>query len=107
MEGGDRLGGIRPEEAHEVAPGRPGDHRVEDVAPAIGTVDVAVAVAQGAAVQQAEPDEQEVRVRAGAVEMPVPCGPFLIAMGGADGAVHVQHDRLETFVRSWNRSRRE
>ncbi len=64
--------------------------------PAIGTVDVAVA--QGAAVQQAEPVEQEVRVRAGAVEMPVPCGPFLIAMGGADGAVHVPHDRLETFA---------
>ncbi len=96
MEGGERLGGIRPEEAHEVAPGRPGDHRVEDVAPAIGTVDVAVV--QGAAVQQAEPVEQEVRVRAGAVEMPVPCGPFLIAMGGADGAVHVPHDMLETFA---------
>ena len=32
---------------------------------------------------------------AGAVEMPVPGSAFLIAMGGADGTVHVQHDILE------------
>ena len=32
---------------------------------------------------------------AGAVEMPVPGGSFLIAMGRTDRAVHVQHDILE------------
>jgi hypothetical protein len=29
------------------------------------------------------------------VEMPVPGGTFLIAVGRADGAVHVQHDILQ------------
>ena len=61
--------------------------------PAICAVDVAVA--QGAAFQHAELVEQEDRVITGAVEMPVPGGPFLIAMGGADRAVHVQHDVLQ------------
>src|SRR3546814_9529575 len=36
--------------------------------------------------------EQEDGVIAGAVEMPVPGSTFLIAVGGADRAVHVQHD---------------
>ena len=52
-------------------------------------------MAQGAAFQHAELVEQKVRVVAGAVEMPVPDGPFLIPMGGADRAVHVQHDVLQ------------
>jgi hypothetical protein len=64
-----------------------------DVPPAIGTVDVAIA--QGAAFQHAELVEQEVRVLAGAVEVPVPGRPFLIAVGRADGAIHVQHDILQ------------
>jgi hypothetical protein len=70
-----------------------GDDRVENIPPAIGAVDVAVA--QGAAFQHAELVEQKVRVVAGAVEMPVPGGSFLIAMGRADRAVHVQHDVLQ------------
>ena len=35
---------------------------------------------------------------AGAVEMPIPGGPFLVAMGGADRAVHVQHDVLQSVT---------
>lgn len=31
----------------------------------------------------------------GAVEMPVSSGTFLVPMGGADRAVHVQHDILQ------------
>jgi hypothetical protein len=70
---GDRIGGIGPEEPQDVALGIPGDHRIKDVPPAVGAVDVAIA--QGAAFQHAELVEQEVRVIAGAVEMPVPGGP--------------------------------
>ncbi len=54
-----------------------------------------VAVPQGAAFEHAKLIEQEVRVVAAAVEMPVPGRAFLIAMGGADRAVHVQHDVLQ------------
>ena len=50
---------------------------------------------QGAAFQHAELFEQDVRVIAGAVEMPVPGGAFLIAMGRVDRAVHLQHDELQ------------
>src|SRR3546814_2084546 len=51
-----------------------------------------IAVTQGAALQHAKLVEQEDGVIAGAVEMPVPGSTFLIAVGGADRAVHVQHD---------------
>src|SRR3546814_4149634 len=60
------------------------------IPPAIGAVDIAVT--QGAALQHAKLVEQEDGVIAGAVEMPVPGSTFLIAVGGADRAVHVQHD---------------
>ena len=96
IECGDRIGGIGPEEPHDVPRGIPGDHRIEHISPAVGTVDVAVA--QGAAFQHAELVEQEVRVITGAFEMPVPGGPFLIAMGRADRAVHVQHDILQAVA---------
>ena len=90
---GNCIGGVSAEEAHEVALGISSDHRVEDLLPTVGAVDVAIA--QGAALQHAELVEQEVRVVASAVEMPVPGCAFLIAMGRADGAVHVQHDVLQ------------
>ncbi|EDP61583.1 hypothetical protein BAL199_07853 [alpha proteobacterium BAL199] len=90
----DRIGGIGPEEAAtKVATSVAGDHRIKDVPPAVGAVDVAIA--QGAAFQHAELVEQEVGMIAVAVEMPVPRRSFLIAMRRADRAVHVQHDILE------------
>ena len=73
--------------------GIPGDHRVQNILPAIGAVDVAVA--RGAAFQHAERVKQEKRVVAAAVEMAVPGGSFLITMGRADGIVHVRHDVLQ------------
>ncbi len=90
---GNCKGGGGAEKPHEIALGIPGDHRVRNILPAIGAVDVAVA--QGAAFQHAEPVEQEKRVVADAVEMAVPGGPFPITMGRADGTVHVQHDVLQ------------
>lgn len=49
-------------------------------------------MSQGAALQHAELIEQEVRVIVSEVEMPVPGGTFLIAMGRADRIAHVlQH----------------
>ena len=41
MDGGDRMGGIGAEEAHEVTLGMAGDHRVQHRLPTIGAVDVA------------------------------------------------------------------
>ena len=35
---------------------------------------------------------------AGAVEMPVPRGAFMSAMGRVDRAVHAQHDELQTLA---------
>ena len=57
-----------------------------------------VAIAEGAALQHAELVEQEVWVIAVAAKMPVPCRPFLIAMSGVNGAVHVQHDVLQPLA---------
>ena len=95
IERGDRIGSVRPKEAApKVAASIPGDHRIKDLPPAIGAVDVAVT--QGTALQHAELVEQEVGVVAGAVEMPIPGGPFLIAVGRADRAVHIQHDVIQT-----------
>ena len=90
----DRIGGIGPKEtAPKVAASVAGDDGVEDVLPTIGAVDVAMP--QGAAFQHAELVEQEVGVVAGAVEVAIPGGTFLITMGRADRAVHVQHDILQ------------
>ena len=91
---GDRIGRGRPKEAAaKVADSIAGDDGVEDVPPAVGAVDVTVE--QGAAFQHAELVEQEVRVVACAVEVPVPSSTFLIAVRRADRAVHVQHDILQ------------
>jgi len=91
---GDRIGGIRPEEAGPtVAASISGDDGVEDVPPVVGAVDVAMP--QGTSFLHAELVEKEVRVLAVAVEVPFPSGPFLVVMGGADQAVHVQHDGLQ------------
>jgi hypothetical protein len=87
------TGGVSAEEPEDVAFGIAGDHRVRNIPPAIGTVDVAVA--QGAAFQHAELVKQEVWVVAGAVKMPHRGEPFLIAVGGADRDVHVQHDEFQ------------
>ncbi len=57
---GNCKGGGGAEKPHEIALGIPGDHRVRNILPAIGAVDVAVA--QGAAFQHAEPVEQEKQV---------------------------------------------
>ena len=57
-----------------------------------------VAIAQGTAFQHAKLVEQKVGVVAGAIEMSIPGGPFLIAVGWADRAVHVQHDELQAVV---------
>ena len=88
---GDCVGGIGPKEAAaKVAPLVTRNDGVENIPPAIRAVDIAMA--QGAAFQHAELVEQKIRMVAGAVEMPVPGGPFLIAMGRADRAVHIQND---------------
>ena len=94
IERGDRIGSVRPKEAApKVAASIAGDHRIKDVPPAIGAVDIAVA--QGTAFQHAKLIEEEVRVIAAALKMPVPGGAFLITVGGAHGTVHVQHDELQ------------
>ncbi len=51
--------------------------------------------AQGAAFQHAELVEQEIRVAAGAVEVPVLGRPFMITMGRPDWAIHIRHDILQ------------
>ena len=71
--------GIGSEEPQDVARCIPGDHRIEDVPPTVGAVDAAMP--QGTALQHAKLVEQEDGVVAGAIEMPVPSGTFLIAMG--------------------------
>ena len=75
-----RVSAIGPEVPHDVALGILCNNGIKDLLPAIGTV--YVAVAQGAAFQHAEMIEQEVRVKAAAIERPVPGGPFLIAWVG-------------------------
>ena len=82
------IGGVSAEETH-IALCIP----VDDVPPAIGTVDVAIV--QGAAFEHAELVEQEVRVVAGAVEVPDSGRHCLSAVGRAEGAIRIQHDLLQ------------
>ena len=89
---GDRIGSVRAKEPHDVLISIPNNDGVENIPPAIGAVDIAMA--QGVTLQHAELIEQEVRVVAGAVEMSVSGRALLTVMGGADRAVHVQHDIL-------------
>ena len=79
--------------AHDVALGISGDHRVEHILSTFRAVDIAIA--HDAALQHAELVEQEVWVVAGAVEMPVLCCAFVIAMGRADLAVHVLRNVIQ------------
>jgi hypothetical protein len=83
------IGGVSAEETQIVALCIP----VDDVPPAIGTVDVDIA--QGVVLKHAELVEQEVQVVAGAVEMPVSGRHCLSAVGRADGAFRIQHDILQ------------
>ena len=81
----------------EVAPKQPvsitSDNRLEHIAPFVGAVHVAGA--KRAALQIAELVEHEQRMIAGAAEMAVVGRAFLLAMGRANGAVHVEHDDLQ------------
>lgn len=78
---GGQLDGVE-EPAAKVAVSIAGDHRIEGVPPSIGAVHVTMP--HGTAFQHAELVEQEVWVVAGTVEIPIPGGAFLIAMGRAD-----------------------
>ena len=88
------IGGVGAEEAAtKLAASGAGDHRVEHIPPVVGAVDIAMT--QGTAFQHPELVEHKERMVAGAVEMPVPGGALLLAMGRADRAVHVQRDVLQ------------
>src|SRR5215211_6168449 len=69
-----------------------GDHRLQHVAPALGGVDVAGA--QGAAFEITKLIEHEQRMIAGAAEVAVVGGPFLLTKGWADAGAHVEHNPL-------------
>ena len=85
-------GGIPSEVAPQLPIPIPGDNRLQHVAPAVGAMHVAGP--QGAPLQVAELIENEKRVIAGAAEVTVVGCAFLIAMGRADAAVDIEHDRL-------------
>ncbi len=68
------------------------DDWLQHLAPAIGGVHVAGT--QGAPLQITELVEHEQGMVTGAAEMAVVGGSFLIAMGRADAAVHVEDDHL-------------
>jgi len=89
LDRGHGIGGVGAEAAYGIS----GDHRIERILPTVGAVDIAIA--QGAALQHAELVKQEVRVVAGAIATSVPCGAFLIVVGGADRSVHIQQDILK------------
>jgi hypothetical protein len=67
------------------------NHRLQHITPAIGAVHVAGT--EFAALQIAELVEHEQRVVAGASVMAVIGAAFLHAVGLADAAVHVEHER--------------
>jgi hypothetical protein len=69
-----------------------GDDRCQNILPAIGAV--GIAFAQGTALKIAELIEHKQRVVTLAAKVTVPGRAFLIAVGGAGGAIHVQRDPL-------------
>ena len=83
-------GGIGAEVVAEVALPVAGHDRFEHVLPAVRRVNVART--QRAAFQIAELVEHEQRMIAGAGEVAVVGGAFLIAIGRADTRIHVEHD---------------
>ncbi len=68
------------------------DHRLQDIPPSIGTVDVTGT--QRASLKVAHVIEQEQRVIAGAAEVAVVGRAFLVAIGRADAGVHVEDHHL-------------
>ena len=85
-------GGIGPKEPHPGATLVSGDDRGQNLLPAIGAVDIALA--QGAVLKIAKLVEHKEGMIAFAPEVTVPGRAFLIAVGGANGPVHVQGDPL-------------
>ena len=83
-------GGIGAEVAAEVALPVAGHDRFEHVLPAVRRMNVARA--QRRTLQIAELVEHEQRVIAGAGEVAVVGGAFLIAMGRTDTRIHIEHD---------------
>ena len=83
---------VSAKEAHQITALVAGDDRSQNILPAIGAVDIALA--QVAALKIAELIEDKKRVVALAAKVAVPSCAFLIAMRGADGAVHIQGDPL-------------
>ena len=83
-------GGIGAEVAAEVALPVAGHDRFEHVLPAVRRMDVARA--QRTAFEVAELVEHEQRMVAGAGEVAVVGGAFLIAMGRTDARIHIEHD---------------
>jgi hypothetical protein len=83
-------GGIGAEVAAEITLPVTGHDRFEHVLSAVGRMDVALA--QRRTLQIAELVEHEQRMVAGAGEVTVVGGAFLIAMGRADTRIHVEHD---------------
>jgi hypothetical protein len=84
-------GGIGPEVEGGAPVAVAGDHRLQHQAPVFGAV--GIAGPKEAALQVAELVEQEQRVIAGAAEVAVPDRAFLLAVGRALRAVHVEDDR--------------
>jgi hypothetical protein len=66
------------------------DDRLQHALPVVGAVDVAGT--QRAPFQIAELVEQEQRMIAGALVMPVPAALFLFAVGWTDARIHVEQD---------------
>lgn len=89
---GQGEGCIAPEEPTLAPVAIPRHDRLQHRAPVGGAVDVAGT--QGGAFQVAKLVEDEQRMVAGATEMAVVGGTFLLAVGGADTAVHVQHHHV-------------
>ena len=92
VEIGQGKGGIAPKEPPLGPVAIPRHHRLQHRAPVIGAVDVAGA--QHGPFEVAKLVEDEQRVVAGTPEMAVVGRAFLLAMGGADAAVHIQHDHV-------------
>lgn len=98
-------GGIGPKEPHQVAPLVSGDDRGQNLLPAIGAVDIALA--QRAALKIARLVEHKEGMMAFAPEVTVPGRAFLIAVGGVMPPVNPSTARPSTIWRmTGSRARR-